>query len=110
MLALELSAGLLAGKIDMFPGRTTHLTLSPPATGTFRGACAEYCGTAHALMAFAWSCWSPTTFELGSRAGGAAGPAATPHGCAWRAAVRQNGCGACHTVRGTERTAASARI
>ncbi len=41
----------LGGKLDMLPGRTTRLTLHPRAVGVYRGACAEYCGTAHALMA-----------------------------------------------------------
>ena len=42
----------LGGKMDMIPGRSTRLTLDPTRTGTFRGVCAEYCGTSHALMAF----------------------------------------------------------
>ncbi|MGZ8427642.1 MAG: cytochrome c oxidase subunit II, partial [Candidatus Binatia bacterium] len=42
----------LGGKIDMIPGRVTRLVLTPTRSGTFRGACAEYCGTSHALMAF----------------------------------------------------------
>ena len=42
----------LGGKIDMIPGRVTRLALTPTKTGVFRGACAEYCGTAHALMNF----------------------------------------------------------
>ncbi|CAN5147183.1 hypothetical protein BH20GEM2_BH20GEM2_18630 [soil metagenome] len=35
----------------MIPGRRTRLVLEPTETGIFRGACAEYCGTAHAWMA-----------------------------------------------------------
>ncbi|MGH7962071.1 MAG: cytochrome c oxidase subunit II, partial [Candidatus Binatia bacterium] len=42
----------LGGKMDMFPGRQTRLTLEPTRTGVFRGVCAEYCGTSHALMSF----------------------------------------------------------
>jgi cytochrome c oxidase subunit II len=42
----------LGGKIDMIPGRVTRLALTPTKTGVFRGACAEYCGTSHALMSF----------------------------------------------------------
>ena len=42
----------LAGKMDMIPGRVTRLALEPTRTGMFRGACAEYCGASHALMAF----------------------------------------------------------
>ena len=42
----------LGGKMDMIPGRTNRLTLHPTRTGTYRGVCAEYCGTGHAHMAF----------------------------------------------------------
>ena len=42
----------LGGKMDMIPGRTTRLALEATRPGVFRGVCAEYCGTAHALMAF----------------------------------------------------------
>ncbi|MBL8949733.1 MAG: cytochrome c oxidase subunit II, partial [Myxococcaceae bacterium] len=42
----------LAGKVDMIPGRTTHLQLNPTRAGVFHGVCAEYCGASHALMAF----------------------------------------------------------
>jgi len=42
----------LGGKMDMIPGRVNRLVLHPTRTGVFRGACAEYCGTAHANMAF----------------------------------------------------------
>ena len=42
----------LAGKVDMIPGRAQRAR--PPATeaGVSRGQCAEYCGGAHAMMAF----------------------------------------------------------
>ena len=42
----------LGGKIDMIPGRRNRLVLEPTQTGVFRGVCAEYCGTSHALMRF----------------------------------------------------------
>ncbi|MFN0102616.1 MAG: cytochrome c oxidase subunit II [Bryobacteraceae bacterium] len=42
----------LGGKMDMMPGRVNRLVLHPNRTGTFRGTCAEYCGTGHAKMAF----------------------------------------------------------
>ena len=40
----------LGGKRDVFPGRNTYLWFTPDSTGTYVGACAEYCGTSHALM------------------------------------------------------------
>jgi cytochrome c oxidase subunit 2 len=42
----------LGGKMDMIPGRVNRLPLHPTKTGSFRGACAEFCGRGHALMAF----------------------------------------------------------
>ncbi|HUQ93819.1 MAG TPA: cytochrome c oxidase subunit II [Bryobacteraceae bacterium] len=42
----------LGGKMDMIPGRVNRLVLHPTKTGIYRGVCAEYCGTAHANMAF----------------------------------------------------------
>jgi cytochrome c oxidase subunit 2 len=42
----------LGGKMDMIPGRVNRLTLHPTRTGTYRGACAEFCGLGHAKMAF----------------------------------------------------------
>jgi cytochrome c oxidase subunit 2 len=42
----------LAGKIDMFPGRTNRLRIRTDHTGVWRGQCAEYCGAQHAKMAF----------------------------------------------------------
>jgi cytochrome c oxidase subunit 2 len=92
----------LAGKIDMIPGRTTWLTITPTETGVFRGACAEYCGTSHALMAFYTQVMDKNAFERWLE--GQARPAAPP---ADSAAARgqelfhENGCGACHAVRGT---------
>jgi len=41
----------LGGKIDLMPGRVNRLVLHPTRTGTFQGACAEYCGIGHANMA-----------------------------------------------------------
>jgi cytochrome c oxidase subunit 2 len=53
----------LAGKMDMIPGRVTWLTVRPTRTGVFRGACAEYCGTSHALMAFYAEVMEKDAFE-----------------------------------------------
>lgn len=92
----------LAGKMDMIPGRVTYLTVRPTTTGIFRGACAEYCGTSHALMAFYVEVMEKAAFErwLDHQAR----PAVQPTGSeASRGGelFLLNGCGACHTVRGT---------
>lgn len=92
----------LGGKMDMIPGRTTAIALHPRTTGVFAGACAEYCGTAHAFMRFAVEVMERPAFDawLARQAQDAAVPntAAIARG---RDAFLSSGCGACHTVRGT---------
>ena len=92
----------LTGKMDMIPGRTTRLALEPTRTGTFRGACGEYCGTAHTLMNFYVVVQEREEYEawLARQAAPAEAPA-TPLERQGRAAFLANGCGACHAVRGT---------
>jgi cytochrome c oxidase subunit 2 len=98
----------IAGKMDMIPGRITRLALEPTRTGVFRGACAEYCGASHALMAFDVVVTDPAEFErwLAAQAGPAS---AAVDGSAGRGrdVFFANGCTACHTIRGT---AAAGRI
>jgi cytochrome c oxidase subunit 2 len=92
----------IAGKMDMIPGRVTRLALEPTRTGVFRGACAEYCGASHALMAFRVVVTEPKEFEawLDAQARPAEAPseALTVRG---HGAFLAHGCTACHTVRGT---------
>jgi cytochrome c oxidase subunit 2 len=95
----------LGGKIDMIPGRVTRIALTPTKTGVFRGACAEYCGTSHALMSFYVVVHKKEDFArwLAHQQAAALPPGA-------RVAARggelflANGCGACHTIRGTPAT------
>ncbi|HTV17294.1 MAG TPA: cytochrome c oxidase subunit II [Polyangiaceae bacterium] len=92
----------LGGKVDMIPGRQTRLRLSPRRTGTFRGVCAEYCGASHAWMAFSVVVQERAEFERWLER--QAAPARTPsEGLAreGRDVFTANGCGACHTLRGT---------
>jgi cytochrome c oxidase subunit 2 len=92
----------LAGKMDMIPGRTTRLALKASKTGVYRGACAEYCGTSHALMSLFVVVHEREDFErwLAHQATPAAAP--RNHDSArGQALFLANGCGACHTIRGT---------
>jgi cytochrome c oxidase subunit 2 len=92
----------LAGKVDMIPGRTTTLVLEPTHTGVFRGACAEYCGTAHAHMRFVAVVSERAEFDRWLRVQAAPARAPrTPEQQAGQQAFLRNGCGACHAVRGT---------
>jgi cytochrome c oxidase subunit II len=92
----------IAGKMDMIPGRTNRLVVQATRTGTFRGACAEYCGTSHALMAFSVEVMEPAAFEqwLAQEAAGA-DPPATALAAQGQELFEQVGCGGCHAVRGT---------
>ena len=93
----------LGGKMDMIPGRTNRITLTPDRTGEFRGQCAEYCGGAHAQMAFRAVVMEPDDFE--TWLAGQAEPAREPASDAARRGrdlFLASGCGACHAIRGTE--------
>lgn len=93
----------LAGKLDMIPGRTNVLTLEATQAGASRGQCAEYCGGAHALMAFWVVAMAPDDYAnwLARAASDAEAPE-TDEQARGRDLFVQSGCGACHTVRGTE--------
>ncbi|MCG6116330.1 MAG: cytochrome B, partial [Mesorhizobium sp.] len=86
----------LGGKVDMLPGRVNRLVLEPTREGVFNGVCAEFCGTAHAQMAFRVRVVSPQAFAdyVAAQARPAAGA-----GGAGQTAFMANGCGACHAVR-----------
>ena len=92
----------LGGKMDMFPGRDTMMSLEPTEAGVFRGQCAEFCGASHALMAFDVVAMEQADFDAWLAA--QAEPAAAPEGAAARRGAQvfaEQGCGACHAVRGT---------
>lgn len=92
----------LGGKVDMIPGRTNRLGLEPTRTGTFRGACAEYCGLSHARMTIAVVVLEPEAFAdwLEEQLAPAA-PPTSPEAARGQQLFATHGCGACHTVRGT---------
>lgn len=93
----------LAGKVDMIPGRVNRLVVEATEAGEFRGACAEYCGTSHALMAFKAITMEPADFEtwLEREAGTAESVPAGGPAARGAALFRKTGCGGCHAVRGT---------
>lgn len=92
----------LGGKVDMIPGRTTRLVLHPTRMGIYRGVCAEYCGTSHALMSFYVRVVTRPEFdEWLARQSEPAQLPSLPNARSGQTAFLRNGCGACHTVRGT---------
>ena len=42
----------MGGKLDMIPGRLNTIHFLPTSTGTYIGACSEYCGHQHGRMRF----------------------------------------------------------
>jgi cytochrome c oxidase subunit 2 len=92
----------LHGKVDMIPGHTNWLSFEPTETGSFRGNCAEFCGTAHAQMV-AYLEVMPTD-DFDAWVAGQQQDAAPPEGDSAVEGERvyfEAGCAACHAVRGT---------
>lgn len=93
---------VLGGKMDMIPGRENRLTLEAEKPGVYRGVCAEFCGTSHALMAFTVHVMQPADYQawLQSRtvSSGVSESAQDEEGL--RLFLR-HGCSACHAIAGT---------
>jgi cytochrome c oxidase subunit II len=92
----------LAGKLDMIPGRVNMLTLTATEPGVSRGQCAEYCGGAHALMAFYVVAMPPEEFSTWlAREAREPAPPDADNVRAGQALFMTRGCAGCHTIRGT---------
>lgn len=103
----------LGGKLDLIPGRTNRLVLDATKVGIYRGVCAEFCGTSHAFMGFAVHVMEPDAFaqwaereagDVTSQASVVDDQADVSEIGRGRDAFLANGCGGCHTVRGTPAT------
>ncbi|MFV3127279.1 c-type cytochrome [Niveispirillum sp. KHB5.9] len=93
----------LGGKLDMIPGRSNVLTIQADRTGISRAQCAEYCGGAHALMSMHVAAMEAADYDAWLMA--EAAPARPSQGADALKGKRlffENGCDACHTVRGTD--------
>jgi cytochrome c oxidase subunit 2 len=91
----------LGGKMDMVPGRVSHVMGQADQPGSWRGQCAEYCGEQHARMALHVVAHTPAGFDAWLAA--QALPAAAPSSALverGRDAFLAQRCNACHTVRG----------
>ncbi|HWT30520.1 MAG TPA: cytochrome c oxidase subunit II [Propylenella sp.] len=93
----------LDGKLDMIPGRENSLVLEAARPGIYRGQCAEYCGAQHAHMAFDVVAYAPAEFEnwLAAEREPAEAPA-DGFLAQGQKVFLATGCGACHTIRGTD--------
>lgn len=90
----------MAGKIDMIPGRVNRLVLEPTRPGVYRGVCAEFCGTSHGVMAFDVIVSPRDQFQQWLKHQASSASLDDSHS-GFRAFMA-NGCGACHSVRGTD--------
>jgi cytochrome c oxidase subunit 2 len=92
----------LSRQIDATPNNKTIVYIKTGDTGTYPGACYEYCGQGHAWMQFRMTVDPPAKFRLW--AAHEASPPSNP-----RSAVAALGeslffslsCGSCHTINGT---------
>ena len=92
----------LAGKLDMIPGRANVYRFGADRPGIYRGQCAEYCGAQHALMAFYLVAMERDEFDAWYARQSEPAPKSThPIAARGEALFFENGCGACHTIRGT---------
>ncbi|WP_338147729.1 cytochrome c oxidase subunit II [Neoroseomonas terrae] len=93
----------LHGKMDMIPGRVNRQRLRVDRTGVLRGQCAEFCGLQHSIMAFWVVAQEPAEFDAWvARQQAPVPPPADEEQARGMQVFGEAGCGACHTVRGTE--------
>jgi cytochrome c oxidase subunit 2 len=90
---------VLGGKMDMIPGRENRLTLLAEKPGTYRGVCAEFCGSSHALMAFTVHAMQRQEYEAWFRARMTSSGEGSAEGLTL---FLKNGCSACHAISGTQ--------
>lgn len=92
----------LGGKMDLVPGRVNRLVVTPHTPGTYRGACAEFCGEQHARMGLHVVVLPPADFDrwLAGQAQAAA-PAVSALAERGQRLFSERACAQCHAVRGT---------
>ncbi|MFR9778596.1 cytochrome c oxidase subunit II [Micromonospora sp. MS34] len=92
----------LMPKTDLIAGETRETWLRAERAGSYRGQCAEYCGTQHAHMAFLVVAQSRADFDAWlARLDAPARQPSTEAERRGQQAFVQGTCAACHTVRGT---------
>jgi cytochrome c oxidase subunit II len=89
----------LAGKQDLEPGHTNHLTLEASTPGVYIGQCAEYCGISHANMRMRVFAQSPSDFDAWVRQQLQKAPPPDPQAMT---ALGAGNCAGCHTISGVD--------
>ncbi len=93
----------LHGKKDMIPGRASTIELRADQPGRYRGQCAEFCGSEHALMAFFLTADVPADYERWrEQRRQPAAPVADARLREGQTLFVQHACASCHTVAGTQ--------
>jgi cytochrome c oxidase subunit 2 len=95
----------LDGKTDVVPGQTNHMSFTADMAGTYLGECAEFCGIAHAKMAFVvivdsaadYARWVQSTQRPAQAAQGALAQQGA-------ALFMNSSCAGCHAVNGSSAT------
>jgi cytochrome c oxidase subunit II len=93
----------LAGKVDTIPGQHNYLRVTVRTTGTFRGLCAEYCGTQHANMGFSIIAQTPGDFGrwVAREQSLATRQPSSDAQARGQFVFVNNACAGCHTIKGT---------
>lgn len=99
----------LERQIDANPGQDNAVFVKLNQTGTFDGACYEYCGTAHAWMKFRMIVQTPAQFAAWARHehAPAAKPATSQEALGQRVFLH-NTCIDCHLISGTSASGSAA--
>ena len=98
----------LGGKTDLIPGQTNFTWLQADQPGTYRGQCAEFCGSQHAHMAlYVVAQERPAFDDWLTRQKADAGEPQSPQAVSGRQ-VFEARCSTCHTVRGDSAVAGAA--
>lgn len=93
----------LAGKQDVVPGHTNHLTIIAEEEGEYFGQCAEFCGLSHANMRLRVFAHTPSGFEQWlSDQSSERTPPDTSLAARGEEIFLESQCVACHTVAGTD--------
>ena len=92
----------LAGKKDLIPGRTTTMNFRADREGVYRGQCAEFCGSQHALMAFFVVADAPERYQAWAAAQRSPAPEPPPGPpLRGREIFMRSSCAMCHAIDGT---------
>lgn len=83
--------------MDIVPGLTTTINVTPTRVGTYPVICNELCGLGHATMRSTAQVMTPTAFDKWLKGQSKAVTSPNP-GTAGAAVFKNNGCAACHTL------------